>query len=264
MKVPDLLTPHAIERRLHHGEFGCRIHHFDTLDSTMNEAARLASAGAPHGTLVVAEEQTAGRGRMGHAWVSEKSVGLYFTLVLRPALSPAAAPILTLLCGVALAEVLGEISLVSLDLRWPNDVLCREKKCAGILVEMSAEPERISHVLAGIGVNVNHTQIPAEIAAEATSLRLEAGRRFSRLPMLASSLARLERYYQRLLSEGPSVIVERFTEISSYARGKRVKVIDSPDGVCGVTAGLTPEGILLVRRDDGRTERVLSGHVRPE
>lgn len=264
MKVPDILTPRLVRRSLHRGQFGCRMHHFYRLDSTMNQAARLAVASAPHGTLVVAEEQTAGRGRLGHAWVSERSVGLYFTLLLRPALSPAAAPILTLLCGVSVAEALKELSGLPMDLRWPNDVLCRGKKCAGILVEMTAEPEKIKHVLAGIGINVNHQEIPADLKAEATSLRLEAGHGFSRLEILVAVLARLERYYNRLLREGPSVVVERFSQISSYARGKRVKVIDSADGLTGVTAGLTPEGMLLVRRDDGRTERVLSGHVRPE
>lgn len=264
MKVPDVLTPQSVRPRLPRGEFGCRIHHLYKTDSTMNEAGRLAAAGAPHGTLVIAEEQTAGRGRLGHVWLSEPRVGLYFTLVLRPALSPAAAPILTLLCGVAVAEALQELSDLPMDLRWPNDVLCREKKCAGILVEMTAEPDRIAHVLAGIGINVNHESVPAELATEATSLRLESGRTFSRVEVLGAILARMEYYYQRLLKEGPAAIVERFSQVSSYARGKRVKVIDSKDGLTGVTAGLAPDGVLLVQRDDGRTERVLSGHVRPE
>ncbi len=264
MKVPDILTAQSIRRALHRGEFGSRVHHFYKTGSTMVEAARLASLGEPHGALVVAEEQTAGRGRLGHSWISEPSVGLYLTLLLRPALEPGGAPILTLVAGVAVAETLAEVSGLAFDLRWPNDVLIGGKKCAGILVEMTAEPERIKHVLVGIGINVNHQQIPHELAAEATSLRLEAGRSFSRLEILVSVLKRLEHYYNRLLNEGASAIVQRFTEISSYARGKRVKVLDSPDGLTGVTAGLTPEGVLLVQRDDGRMERVLSGHVRPE
>jgi BirA family transcriptional regulator, biotin operon repressor / biotin---[acetyl-CoA-carboxylase] ligase len=264
MKVPDIPTPHAVRRALHRGEFGCRVHHVYKTDSTMSEAARLAASGAPHGTLVVAEEQTAGRGRLGRSWVSEPFVGLYFTLLLRPALSPGAAPVLTLVAGVALAEALAEASGLPVDLRWPNDVLIGGKKCAGILVELTAEPERIEHVLMGIGINVNHQRIPDDLAAEATSLRVEAGRGLSRLEIMVSVLKRLEHYYNRFLKEGASLIVERFSEISSFARGKRVKVVDSPDGLTGVTAGLTPEGVLLVRRDDGRMERVLSGHVRPE
>ena len=264
LKVPDVLTPQAVRSVLHHGQFGCRIHHCYTVDSTMNEGARLAIKKAPHGTLVVAEEQTAGRGRFGRIWVSEKSAGIYFTLILRPSLSPAMAPILTLLAGVAVAEAVQEVSQLSTDLRWPNDVMLHDKKCAGILVEMTAEPEKIAHVLLGIGVNVNHTRIPPELAEEATSLRLEAGRTFSRLALLSSVLKRLEQHYDRLQQQGATPIVQRFREISSYARGKRVKVTDDARILIGVTEGLTPEGILLVRRDDGVTEKVLSGQVRPE
>jgi BirA family biotin operon repressor/biotin-[acetyl-CoA-carboxylase] ligase len=264
VKIPDVLTARQVKRGLHRGSFGCRIHHLYKTDSTMNEAARLAVAGSPHGTLVVAEEQTAGRGRLGHTWVSEPSVGLYFTLLARPPLAPNAAPILTLVTGIAVAESLADASGLAMDLRWPNDVLSNGKKCAGILVEMTAEPDRIEHVLIGVGINVNQERIPAGLEAEATSLRIERGQSFSRLEILVGVLKRLEHHYNRLLQEGPQVIVERFTEISSYARGKRVKVLDSKDGLTGVTAGLTPEGVLLVRRDDGRTERVLSGHVRPE
>ena len=264
MKLPDILTAHAIRQNLHRGEFGCRIHHFYQVESTMNEAGRLAAEGAPHGTIVVAEEQTAGRGRLGRSWYSERSLGIYFTLILRPALAPAAAPILTLMAGVALAEVLHETSRLPTDLRWPNDVLTGGKKCAGILVEMTAEPERIENVLVGIGINVNHEQIPTDLAPEATSLRLEAGRSFSRLELLVTILKRLEYYYGRLLEEGAAAIVERFSEISSYARGKRIRVSDASQILVGVTAGLTPEGLLLVRRDDGRIEKILSGLVRAE
>jgi len=230
----------------------------------MNEAARLAAAGAPHGALVIAEEQTAGRGRFGRSWHSEPGAGLYFTLVLRPPLAPPDAPILTLLAGVALAEAVSELSGLATDVRWPNDLMVSGKKCAGILVEMTAAAETISYVLMGIGLNVNHTRIPEELAAEATSLRLEAGRSFSRLDLLAAILQRLERYYQRLLAEGASAIVQRFSEISSYAEGKRVKVTDGPRIVRGITAGLSPSGVLRVRRDDGETEMIWSGQVRPE
>ncbi len=263
-KMPDVLTPQAIRHRLHRGQFGCRIHHHYKIDSTMNEAARLAAAGAPHGTLVVAEEQTAGRGRFGRSWFSERTAGIYFTLILRPSLSPAAAPVLTLWAGVALAEVLSETSGFPMDLRWPNDVLVNGKKCAGILVEMTAEPEKISHVLVGLGINANHSEIPRELTAEATSLRLEAGRGFSRLELLISVLERMESYYNRFQEQGAGIVVRRFCEISSYAQGKRVKVTDGSDVVSGVTAGLTPEGVLLLRRDDGGTEKILSGQVRPE
>jgi BirA family biotin operon repressor/biotin-[acetyl-CoA-carboxylase] ligase len=264
LRLPDIPTPKAVREALDRCQFSSRIHHVYQVDSTMTEGGRLASKGAPHGTLILAEDQTAGRGRLGRTWISERGTGLYLTLILRPALSPSAAPIITLLCGVALAEVLHELSGVSIDIRWPNDVLCGGRKCAGILVEMTAEPDKIEYVLVGIGVNVNQERIPEELRGIATSLRLEAGRSFSRLEILLSLLKRLEHYYNQLLAQGPAAIVKRFGEISSYARGKHVRVGDGDHALTGVTAGLTPGGVLLVRRDDGRIEKILSGHVRPE
>jgi BirA family transcriptional regulator, biotin operon repressor / biotin---[acetyl-CoA-carboxylase] ligase len=263
VRVPDIPTPQAVRAQLAGSRFGSRIHHFYSIDSTMNEAGRLAAQGAPEGTLVVAEEQTAGRGRFGRHWHSENGAGLYFTLILRPALLPAQAPVLTLLAGVAVAEAIQDLSQLSVDLRWPNDAMIHEKKCAGILVEMTAEPLRIAHVLMGVGINVNHRRIPAELQAEATSLLREAGRAFSRLELLISVLKRLEHYYNRFLEQGPAAVLARFEEISSYARGKRVRVTDAATPLAGITEGLTPEGILLVRGEDGQLERVLAGHLRP-
>ena len=271
VRVPEVLTAKLIRQRLHAGSFGCRIQHCYQIDSTMTEAALLASAKAPHGTLVVAEEQNAGRGRFGRIWFSPRGTGLYFTLILRPKLAPAAAPILTLLAGVAAAEAIQSTANVETDIRWPNDVMIQGRKCAGILVEMTAQPERIEHAQIGMGVNVNQTAFPAELVTEATSLRREAGRSLSRLEVLASVLNRMEAWYERLLSEGAGAIVRRFSEVSSYARGKRVRVTDSSGTpgtdarvLTGETAGLSPEGMLLVRRDDGEIERILSGMVRPE
>jgi len=263
LKVPDVLTPKMIRQSLHSGEFGCRIHHCYQVDSTMNEAGRLA-AKAPHGTLVFAEEQTAGRGRLGRTWFSPRGTGLYFTVILRPRLAPGAAPVLTLLTGVAVAETIREIAETAVDVRWPNDVMISGKKCAGILVEMTAQPERVEHVQIGVGVNVNQSAVPAELAGEATSLRRETGRAFSRVEMLVSILVRMERYYDILQEQGAAPIVARFGEISSYARGKRVRVADGPSVLVGETVGLSPEGMLLVRREDGQTESILSGQVRPE
>ena len=275
-KVPDVLTAKRIRQNLHSREIGSTVHHCYQIDSTMNEASRLASK-AQHGTLVVAEEQTAGRGRFGRNWYSPRGTGLYFTIILRPKLTPAAAPILTLLTGIAVAETVREVAEVPVDIRWPNDVMISAKKCAGVLVEMTAQPERVEHAQIGVGVNVNQTAIPAELTGEATSLRRETGRAFSRLEILVAILARIERYYHRLQEQGAAPIVERFSQISSYARGKRIRVSDystplpsvpagagEPRVLTGETVGLSPEGMLLVRCEDGQTESVLSGLVRPE
>ena len=262
VRLPDIPTPRAIRNQLAGSRFGARIHHFYSIDSTMSEASRLAAKGAPEGTLIVAEEQTSGRGRFGRHWHSERATGLYCTLVLRPSVPPAVAPVLTLVVGVALAEAIQDVSQIAVDLRWPNDAMIHEKKCAGILIEMTAEPLRVSHLLVGIGINVNTRQIPAELAEEATSLLLQAGHAVSRLELLISVLKRLEHYYNRFLEHGAADLIKRFEEISSYARGRRVRVADGANVVSGVTEGLTPEGILLIRREDGRIEKVLAGQVR--
>lgn len=243
------------------GCFGLPVHYYESLDSTMTEASRLAEAGAPAGAMVFAETQTNGRGRLGRHWVSESSAGLYFTLILRPELSPAASSILTLMAGVSLATVV-QTTVGGVDLRWPNDLLINGKKCAGVLIEMRAEPNRILHVLLGIGVNVNQVSFPKGLDTPASSLLLEAGRPIERTDLLISLLRQLNADYNFLLSNGPEQTLERFERISSYARGKRVRVGEGGEAFTGTTAGLTSEGLLLVQREDGRTEKIVAGHVR--
>lgn len=245
------------------GCLGLPVHHYESVDSTMNEAARLAECGAPSGTLVLAETQTDGRGRLGRQWHSDQSAGIYFTLILRPELPPAVAPVLTLMAGVSLATVVEAITPGMVDLRWPNDLLLNGKKCAGILVEMRAEPQHIEHVLLGVGINVNQTEFPKGLETEPSSLQLEAGRPIPRADLLISLLKQLDADYNSLLSDGPERILRRFEVISSYSRGKRVRVGDQAPFTLGTTAGLTPEGILLLEREDGTIEKVVAGHVRP-
>jgi len=258
-KVPDVLTPKLLRGRLPQGPLGKRIYHFFKTDSTNAVAMRLGEQGEPHGTLVLAEEQTAGRGRFGHTWHSEKTAGIYMTALLRPAIPPQQAPLITLLAGLAVRDAVVEQTGLTPDLRWPNDLLLGKKKICGILTEMNAEPDQIHFVVLGIGINVNHARMPEELAATATSLRIESGRIHSRVELVARLLRHLDSYYNRFLKEGAEAIVTRFSEVSSYARGKRVR-ISSPSGTfTGVTDGLEPGGVLRVRRDDGRTLPVLSG-----
>jgi BirA family biotin operon repressor/biotin-[acetyl-CoA-carboxylase] ligase len=242
---------------------GLPIHHYETIDSTMIEASRLAAQGAAAGTMILAEMQTDGRGRLGRRWHSEESSGIYFTLILRPQLSPAAAPVLTLMAGVSLATVVESLVPGMVDLRWPNDLLVNGRKCAGILVEMRAEPDSIDHVLLGIGINVNQTDFPAGLETEPSSLQLEAGRPIQRADLLISLLKQLDTDYNSLLTAGPAATIQRFEHISSYARGRKVRVGEDGNYVFGVTAGLASDGILLLRRENGSVERIVAGHVRP-
>jgi BirA family biotin operon repressor/biotin-[acetyl-CoA-carboxylase] ligase len=258
-RVPDILAPKILHRRLTPGPLGKRIHHFFKTDSTNSVAMSLGDRGEPHGTVVIAEEQTAGRGRAGHTWHSEKTNGIYMTVLLRPPISPQQAPLITLVAGLAVREAIIEQTGLTPDLRWPNDLLFGRKKVCGILTEMNAEQDQIHFVAVGIGVNVNHEHIPDELAKIATSLRIETGRAQSRVEIVARLLRHLETYYNRFIAEGPPAIVARFSEVSSFARGKRVRIEAPTETYTGTTAGLEPGGLLRVKRDDGRTLAVIAG-----
>jgi BirA family biotin operon repressor/biotin-[acetyl-CoA-carboxylase] ligase len=212
------------------------IHRFATVDSTMRVAA-----GLPVGDVVVADEQTAGQGRHGPSWYSAPGLGLDSSVVLEP------SPLLTLALGLATAEAIG----VPCDLRWPNDVLIGDRKVAGILVQLVD-----GKAIAGIGINLNHTEFPPEL--EATSLRIVTGREVRADEVLEPLLAAVATYTKLPADD----ILRLFTRASSYAAGRRVTV-DLPDGrIAGTTRGLNSDGYLMVRKDDGTDILVLAGGVR--
>ncbi len=261
-RVPDVLVPQMLGSRLHGTPFARRIHHFFKIDSTNSVAMRLGESGEPHGAVVVAEEQTAGRGRAGRKWASEKSAGIYCSILLRPPISPAHAPLLTLVAGLAAYDAAAEDLDMRPDIRWPNDLLVGGRKFCGILTEMRAEPDRIHYAVVGIGMNVNQSKMPDQLADTATSLRIQTGKPHSRLKLLIRLLRHLDRYYNQFLSGGAAPILQRFAEVSSYFKGKRVQITTATESFTGATAGLEPSGVLRVARDDGRgIVSVLSGDV---
>ncbi len=259
--VPDLLTPSLVRPELGECEIGKKIVHYFLTGSTNTVAMELAADGAPHGTVVLAEEQSAGRGRFGRAWYSEKSSGIYVSIILRPTLPPAAAPILTLLAGVAGHHAIRKITGLVTDIRWPNDLLISGKKVGGILTEMSAELDRIHAVVVGLGLNVNHRSMPRDLRSIATSLSLEGGRRYSRVHILAALLKEMQRFYLLLQERGSAEVVRGWESISSFARGKRIRVLRNSEEAFGLTQGLEPSGALRVRFEDGREEALISGEV---
>jgi len=261
-RMPDILIPQMLSHRLYGTPFARRIYHFFKIDSTNAVAMRLGETGEPHGAVVLAEEQTAGRGRAGRSWTSEKSSGIYCSVLLRPPIAPAHAPLLTLIAGLAARDAVAEDLDTQPDIRWPNDVMIGGRKCCGILTEMHAEPDRVHHAVVGIGMNVNQTKMPEALADIATSLRMETGKFHSRLELLIRLLLYLDRYYNQFLAEGARPILRRFAQVSSYFEGKRVRITTATESFTGVTAGLEPSGVLRVARDDGRgTVPVLSGDV---
>jgi BirA family biotin operon repressor/biotin-[acetyl-CoA-carboxylase] ligase len=250
-----------LRRQLRGSVFGKRIYHFFKIESTNDVALRLGQEGEPHGAVVVAEEQTAGRGRSRRVWHSEKTSGVYMTVLLRPPISPQQAQLITLVAGLAVRDAVAETTGLSPDLRWPNDLLIGRKKFCGILTEMHAEPDRIHFVVVGMGIDVNHARLPDALAPIATSLRIETGRVQSRIELVARLLRSLETYYNRFLAEGAHPILDRFAAVSSYATGKRVRIATAGETYEGTTAGLEPSGLLRVTRDDGSTVAVVSGDL---
>lgn len=222
----------------------------------MNEAARLVRAGAPHGTIVIAEEQTAGLGRLGRTWESEQELGLYISVLLRLPLDPSRLPIASLLVAVSVAEGIQKSNDLQCDLRWPNDVLIGDRKVAGIL------PHLVDGcIVAGIGINVNQESFGPNLRTPAGSLRLALGKAVSREDVLIAVVESLDDLSSQLIAEGPAVILNLFQNLSSYVVHRRVRVEDS--GLLGTTAGLDTNGFLLVRTDTGAIERITSGGVRP-
>ena len=261
-RMPDILVPQLLIHRLHGTPFARHVYHFFKVDSTNTVAMRLGEEGEAHGAVVLAEEQTAGRGRAGRMWVSEKSAGIHCTILLRPPIPPAHAPMLTLVAGLAARDAAAEELDALPDIRWPNDLLVNGRKFCGILTEMHAEPDRMHWAVIGIGINVNQTKMPAELSEIATSLRIETGKVHSRLELLIRLLRHLDRYYNQFLVEGAGPIVRRFAEVSSYFQGKRVRISTATETFTGTTAGIESSGVLRVARDDGRgIEPVLSGDV---
>jgi BirA family biotin operon repressor/biotin-[acetyl-CoA-carboxylase] ligase len=169
---------------------------------------------------------------------------------------------LTLVAGLAARDAAAEDLDTAPDIRWPNDLLVRGRKFSGILTEMRAEPDRMHYAVVGIGMNVNQPKMPAEISEIATSLRIESGKIHSRLELLVRLLRHFDRYYNQFLAEGSTPIIRRFSQVSSYFQGKRVRIVTAGETYTGSTAGIEPSGVLRVARDDGRgVELVLSGDV---
>ncbi|RYZ34099.1 MAG: biotin--[acetyl-CoA-carboxylase] ligase, partial [Myxococcaceae bacterium] len=258
---PDRLSALELQPLLTTRAMGRVLHHHETIGSTNATAFRLAQDGAPHGTVVVAEQQTAGKGRRGRAWVSPPGLNLYFSAILRPELPPQRAPELTLVAAVALAEALRETGSDA-AIKWPNDVQLGGRKVAGILTELSAEPERVHFVIVGVGVNLNAgpEHFPEDLRDTATSLSQALGRPVVRAAFTAALWARLEVWLDTYLASGFDAVRTRWKALSSTL-GQQVRVRTDRGDWEGFAEDIDPTGALMVRTADGRLERVLAGDV---
>lgn len=250
-----------LEQGLKTKTMGQTIYFYEETDTTNNRARELALEGAPEGTLVVAEKQTAGRGRRGKVWESPLGTGIWMSLVLRPQIMPAEASVLTLLCGLATAEAIEAETGLSAGIKWPNDILINGKKAVGILTEMDCEMSEVHSVIPGIGINVNTASFPPEIAEIATSLYLECGKTVSRRRLVHKVLERLEEHYETFLRTGSFAAMLEDYRKHCITLGKEVHVLGR-EPFFAEALDITPEGELLVRRaDNGKEEVVFSGEV---
>jgi BirA family transcriptional regulator, biotin operon repressor / biotin---[acetyl-CoA-carboxylase] ligase len=227
--------------------FTGKLHYSAVTGSTNSDALAAARCGAPHGSVFFADEQNAGRGRGDHGWHSAAGEGLYVSVLLRP--------------HVTAADAISAVASLTVDLRWPNDLLIGPRKTGGILVEAHSEGSSVSYAVVGIGINVHQQSFASDLSTPATSLDLEAGRRISRQALLVALLKSLERETLALADERAAQLVPaRIEQVSTWIRGKSVEV-HGPQACSGVTAGMDEHGFLLVRTDAG-TVMVQTGGIR--
>ena len=267
ISAPDRLYGPEIESHLPEDGICQRVECLDRVDSTNSYAKRLAEQGEPEGVLVVAERQTAGRGRRGRHWESPEGVNVFMTLILRPKLHPSMISGMTLLAALAIAKAIQEMVSVDVAIKWPNDVIVAGKKVCGILTEMSSEENFVHYGVVGMGINVNQSGFPEELQGKATSLFLETGKKLDRCALAARTVTLFGAYYRQYEREGNlSAIVAEYNQLLAN-RDREVRVYygmvedaAEEDVRTGIARGIDREGALLVEMD-GREERIVSGEV---
>ncbi len=261
LDAPDLLLPQEIQPTLRTQVIGKNMIHFNDIPSSNNEAKRLALEGAPDGTVVVAEAQGAGKGRLSRGWYSPSQKGIWFSVVLRPSFLPQEAPKCTLMAAVAVVRAMKDMGF-SVGIKWPNDVLDDNgKKLVGILTEMSAEMERVNFVVIGTGINVNlwPEDFPEDVRDIATSLSMLRGGRVDRLELFARVLEAMDELYVSVENDGFGTVLDEWRQYS-VTLGQEVNVIGVRESFSGTAADIDEDGALLIDTPTGR-RRVLAGDV---
>ncbi|MCM0650949.1 biotin--[acetyl-CoA-carboxylase] ligase [Clostridium swellfunianum] len=259
---PDLLTYEEIEPYLNTTFIGRNILHFDSIDSTNSRAKQMSDSIEADGTVLIGEEQTNGRGRLGRSWVSPKYKGVWMSVFLRPDLNPMEAVKLTQIAAAAVVEAAKELKITTL-VKWPNDIVVNHKKICGILTEMSAELTRINYVVVGIGINVNIDELdfPEDIKEIATSLKVETKCSVNRQELVGRILNNFERLYLKFIEENDIKISLDICRANSALIGNDIIVIKKEENVTARALDIDEEGRLLVQYKDGRQEFIISGEV---
>lgn len=239
---------------------GNKIYYYDSVGSTNVEAKKLADKNPGEGWIVIAEEQTEGKGRLGRTWQSPKKTGIWMSIVLRPDVEPREVPQLTQLAAAALIEALAEFGIVA-QIKWPNDIVINGKKICGILTEMTGTIERLNYIILGIGMNVNleENDFPEELLDKATSIYMENGKKMNRQELVGEILNRLEKYYKYFVAHDH----EKYLDVcraNSVLIGKTVRIIKHNEERKGLAVGIDNNGALIVEIE-GKLEKVISGEV---
>ncbi|MGN0402852.1 MAG: biotin--[acetyl-CoA-carboxylase] ligase [Acetatifactor sp.] len=257
----EVYSQNELESRMETIWAGHPVTFYKTLDSTNLRAKLDAENGAPEGALVVADMQTAGRGRRGRSWQSPAGINAYFTLLLKPEYSPDKASMVTLIMALAVAEGIRETCKIPAQIKWPNDVVINGKKTCGILSEMSLERDFIQHIVVGTGINVGLQEFPPEIAVTATCLQAECGEKISRAVLIANVMKAFEKYYGKFRDTLNLSLLREQYESLLVNRNKEVRVLDPKGEYSGMATGITDTGELLVELPDGRVTPVYAGEV---
>ena len=260
-KTPEKPIPDEIQEGLQTEIFGkTEWVYLPETDSTNRVAKDLALKNSPEGTLVIAEKQTQGRGRLGRQWFSPADDGIYISLILRPAIPPQEAPKLTLLTAVAVADAVIDLTALPVHIKWPNDILINDKKMAGILTEINSEMDRVNYIVVGLGFNVNTPYFPDEIKDMATSLFLETGQKWSRIKLVQAYLQSFEKYYKLFKKSGFDPVLKRWKELT-HMIGKPIKVVMLNEQYHGVVQDIDPDGALILKDPNGKIQRIICGDV---
>lgn len=263
LEVPDKMLPAEIEEKLHTKFVGRHIHYYESVASSNDTLKQLALEGAEDGTVVVAEEQTGGHGRLHRGWFSPKYQGIWFSVLFKPPFLPQEASKITLLSAVTVVRAIRECCHVDAKIKWPNDILLEGKKLVGILTEMNAEFGHINYLISGIGINVNVPKeiVPEELRSFAISIAQVAGHNIDRVALFAKVLDYMESYYEIACREGFDPVIQEWRKYSTTL-GKDVKVIAPDKTYTGKAMDIDTSGCLVVQRDDtGELETVLAGDV---
>jgi len=260
LNLPDDLNLVGVKQNLQTKWLGHELVFYNKLESTQKTAHELARNGASNGTIILADEQTKGKGRLGRQWHSANGKGVWMSIILRPSFTFQQAPLITLLTSVVIAKTLQELYGIPIKIKWPNDIYLQEKKLAGILTEIHGEQDLLQYLIIGIGINTHRTEFPAELDLKAISLEEFLNSPLRRKELVQSLLFNLEKYYERYINEGFSPFYTFYNELLLW-KGMQITVNQLNRQLTGINEGINQDGQLLLRQNDGQLIKLFSGDI---